>query len=87
MPLPDVALEGQLAVDLELVHVELFAEQVLHRLDHARMARELREGLAVQVRGEVGAHRVLAFLAHVVGLAPAVELGHGVVQGARFFAA
>ena len=66
VPLPDVAVEGRLAVDLELVHVELVAEQALHRLDHARMARQPGERLAVQVRREVGAHRVAALLAHVV---------------------
>ena len=58
VPLPDVAFERRLAVDLELVHVDRFAEQLLHRLDHAWMAREPRERLAVQMRGEGRPHCV-----------------------------
>jgi hypothetical protein len=42
------------------------------------------ERFAVQVGSKVGAHRVAAFFAHVVRLAPAVELGHGGVQVAGF---
>ena len=49
------------------------------------MACQPGKGFAVQAGGEVSAHRVLAFFAHVVGLAPAVEFGHGVVQRLRFF--
>jgi len=51
------------------------------------VAREPSERLAVEMRCEVGPHRVLAFLAHVVGLAPAVQLGHGRGQRSRLFAA
>jgi hypothetical protein len=43
------------------VHVDLLAEEIHDRLHHARMAREPREGLAVQVRGEIRAHRSLPF--------------------------
>ena len=46
--MPDVAVERHLAVDLELVHVDVFAEELHDRLDHARMARELGEGIAVR---------------------------------------
>ena len=66
MPLPDVAVERHLAVDLELMHVHRLAEHLHHRLDHARMARESRERRAVHVRGEIGAHRVAALFAHVL---------------------
>jgi hypothetical protein len=57
VPRPHVALEGHLAVDLELVHVQAFAvEQGLHRFHHARVAGQARERCRVQVRGEVRAH-------------------------------
>src|SRR5207237_440576 len=72
--------EGRLAVDLELVHVHVFAEQLLDRLDHAGMARELGERVAVQVRGEIGAHHVARLLAHVLGAPLRVERRHLVVQ-------
>ena len=85
VPLPNVALKSHLAVDLELVHVERLAQQVFHRFDHARVARQFGKGLAVHVRGKVGAHRVFAFFADVVVFAPAVDLGHSVAQRLRFF--
>src|SRR2546427_779833 len=53
VPLPHVAVEGHLAVDLELVHVDRLAEDLGDRLDHPRMAREPRERRAVHVAGEV----------------------------------
>jgi hypothetical protein len=84
VPLPHVALEGHLAVDLVLVHVDVFAEEIHHRPDHARVARQARERLAVQVRREIRADRVAALLAHVEGLAPCVQCGHRVGQRARF---
>ena len=80
VPLPDVALKRHLAVDLELVHVELLAQQRFHRLDHARVPRQRAELFAHHVRGKVGAHRVTAFFAHVEGIAPLVERGHCVEQ-------
>ena len=43
VPLPDIAVEGRLGVDLVLVHVELFAEQLLDRLDQPRMRRPAAE--------------------------------------------
>ena len=76
VPLPDVAIEGRLAVDLELMHVHVFAVDLLHRLHHARMARELGEGIAVQVGGEVGAHHVAGLLAHVLGAPLRIERRH-----------
>jgi hypothetical protein len=82
VPLPDVAVEGGLAVDLELVHVQLLAEELHHRLDHARVAREPRERLAVHVRGEIGAHRIAALLAHVLGTPHRIEARH--LVGERF---
>ena len=55
VPLPDVALEGGLGVELELVDVDLLAEQLPQRLDQARMARQQAEHFAEGVRGEGGA--------------------------------
>ena len=57
VPLPDIAGEGRLRVDLVLVHVQLLAEQLLDRLDHARVAAQQAEGFVVQMRGEGGAGR------------------------------
>ena len=37
MPLPDIAFEGRFGVDLVLVHVELFAKDLLDRLDQPWM--------------------------------------------------
>ena len=45
---------------------DVLAEKLLDRLDHARVARELGEGIAVHVRGEVCAHHVAGLLAHVL---------------------
>ena len=57
MPLPDVALERSLGIDLELVDVDAFAEQLLQRLDQARVMRHQPERLVVGVGGEGGARR------------------------------
>src|SRR5262249_22593612 len=67
MPLPHVAIERHLPVDLELVHVNVLAEELNDRVDHARVARELGERQAVHVCGEVGAHGVTALLADILG--------------------
>src|SRR5437016_12164328 len=62
VPLPDVAVESHFAVDLELVHVQLFAEKLHDRLDHARMARELRECGSEQMHGEISSYAVSTLL-------------------------
>ena len=85
VPLPHVAVEGHLAVDLELVHVDRLAEDLHHRLDHPRVARQPREGRAVHVRGEVRPHRVAALLAHVLRSALGVERRHLVGEGLDLF--
>src|SRR5262249_31989533 len=64
MPLPEVALEGHLTVDLELMHVHGLAKDLHHRRDHTRMAGELSEWRAVHVRRKVRAHRLTALLAY-----------------------
>ena len=85
VPLPEVTLEGHLAIDLELVHVYGLTKDLHDRLDHAWMARQPGEWLTVHVRGEVGAHRVAALLAHVLRPMLRVELGHLVNQDADLF--
>src|SRR2546426_8843293 len=79
-PLPHVAVEGHLAVDLELVHVDRLAEHLDDRLDHPRMAREPRERRAVHVRGEVRPHGVAALLADVLGAVLGIDPWHLVGQ-------
>ena len=85
MPLPDVAVEGHLAVDLELMHVHGFTEKLPDRLDHARMAGEFRELAVVQVRGEVGAHCIVAFLANIFRAALGIESGNFIQQNFDLF--
>ena len=57
VPLPHFAVERGLRVDLELMHVELFAEHLLDRPDQPRMRAQQAERLVVGVRGEGGARR------------------------------
>ena len=82
VPLPDVAGEGGFGVDLELVHVEFFAEDLLDRLDHARMRAEQAERLVVEMRGKGGARRAALLAPHLgpVGVVDADrlarEIGH-----------
>src|SRR5262245_66655536 len=54
MPLPHVAFEGGLGVELELMNVDILAEQLPQRLNEARMPREQAEHLAEGVRGKRG---------------------------------
>src|SRR5262249_7667578 len=62
VPLPDVAGEGRLGVDLELMHVDLLAEDLFDRLDHAWMGAEHAERLLIEMGGNGRARRA-AFLA------------------------
>jgi hypothetical protein len=52
VPLPDLAVEGGLGVDLVLMHVEAAAQQLLDRRDQARIGAQAAEGLVVRMRGE-----------------------------------
>ena len=67
VPLPDVAVEGGLGVDLELVDVDRPAEHLHRRLHQARVAREPPVGVAVGVDAEGGAHGAALPLAHDLG--------------------
>ena len=80
VPLPEVAIESHLAVDLKLVHVDGFAKDLHDRLDHAWMAREPGERLAVHMSREVGTHRLTALLAHVFRPVLGIETRHLVNQ-------
>src|SRR5664279_1961280 len=64
VPLPDIAGEGGFGVDLVLVHVDLLAEDLLDRLDHARMRAEQAERLVIEVRGKGGARRAALLAPH-----------------------
>jgi len=55
--LPDIAGKRGFRVDLVLVHVDRFAEQLLDRADHGRVPGEKGMRLVVQVGGEGGAGR------------------------------
>src|SRR5438874_9488903 len=57
MPLPDIALERGLGIDLELMDVNALAEQLHERRNQPRMVRHQAKSLVVGVRGECGAGR------------------------------
>src|SRR5882724_7695792 len=83
MPLPDVAGEGRFGVDLVLVHVDLLAEDLLDRIDHARMRAEQAERLIIEMRGKGGARRAALFAPHLraVGVVDA----HGLLREQGYF--
>src|SRR5262249_28304944 len=51
--------------DLELMHVELFAKNLLDRIDHARMRAEHAERLVIEMRGKGGARRAALLAPHL----------------------
>ena len=73
VPLPYIAFKSHLAVDLELVHVQLLAKQVLNRRNHARVSGQFRKRFAVHMRCKIRANRVLALFTHIERFATAVE--------------
>ena len=83
VPLPDVAVEGGLSVDLELVDVGAVAQELLGRLDEARMMDQRLEHRMVFVHGEGGAHHVARLLAHILLAALGEHLGDRVLQDLR----
>ena len=64
MPLPLLAFERGLGVDLELVHVDVAAEDLLHGLDQARVRGEPAVRFVVRLASERGARHAAALLAH-----------------------
>ena len=84
MPLPDVAFERRLGIDLELVDVDPFAEQLHERLDQARMVRHQAKSFVVGVRGKRGARSAGLFAPDFRALA--LEDGFGfAAQNCNFF--
>ena len=73
MPLPDVAFERRLGVELELVHIDFFAEQQSKRLDQPRMAGEQMKYFVERMRRKSGARRAGLLSPHFL----AVELEDG----------
>ena len=61
VPLPHVAFERRLGVDLELVDVDAFAEHLPQRLHQARMMRHQTERFVVGMRRKGGARRAGLF--------------------------
>src|SRR5262249_46755537 len=57
VPLPDVALECRLGVELELMDVNILAEILLQRFEQARVLHQQSEHLVEGVRRERGARR------------------------------
>jgi hypothetical protein len=57
VPLPDITLERRLRVDLELVRVDSFAENLLQRLDQPWMRSQEAKRLVVDVGGKSGPWR------------------------------
>ena len=66
VPLPHVPRERFLAVHLDLLHVQLVAEDLHGRLDEPGVADDARIDLAPQVQAHGRAHRVAVLLAKVL---------------------
>src|SRR5579871_1755509 len=66
MPLPDLAREGGFGVDLELMHINRLAKELLDWPDHARMFAEDAKSFVIKMGGKSRARRP-AFLAPDLG--------------------
>ena len=77
VPLPDLAVERRLGVDLELVHVDRLAEQLLDRLDQARVGAEEAERLVVGMGRERGARRAGLLAPDLLAVLAVDRLGLG----------
>src|SRR5262249_27020467 len=75
VPLPDVTLERRFGVDLELVDVDAFAEQLLQRLDKTRVVRHPPKGVVVGVGGESGARRAGFLAPDLLAIGPKNPVG------------
>src|SRR6185312_4397495 len=83
VPLPDVAVERGLPVDLELVDVGPVPEQLLGRLDEARAVHQRLEHRMIGVHGEGGAHHVAGLLADILLAALLEDAGNFRLQDLR----
>ena len=50
--MPDLAVEGRLGVDLELMHVDLAVQDLFDRFDQPRVRAQAAKALVIGVRGE-----------------------------------
>jgi hypothetical protein len=80
VPLPQLAVKGRLGVDLELVHVDRLAEQLLQRPDEARVAAEQAERLVIGVRRERRARRAGGLAPHLLAVRVVDRFGLGAQQ-------
>ena len=85
MPLPDVAVEGDLSVHLVLVHVDRPVEQPHDRLDQARMAAEAAERLVVAMGREGGARGDSVLFAHHLLAVHGVDLARRLPEDRGLF--
>src|SRR5215472_8785866 len=83
VPLPDVAFERSLGVDLELMDIDVLAEQLPQRLDQPRMRCQETKCLVESMRSKGGARRA-RFLAPDL-LAIELEDRCGVIAKERYF--
>src|SRR6516162_5155428 len=86
VPLPNIAGERRLCVDLELMHVDFFTEELLDRLDHAWMRAEQAERLVVEMGGKGGARRT-ALLAPDLGPVGVIDRNRLAREKIHFFLA
>jgi hypothetical protein len=69
MPLPEFAVERRLGVDLELVDVDGFAQELLNWLNQPRMGAKAAKGVIVGVRSKGGPRRTGFFPPNLLALA------------------
>ncbi len=67
MPLPDLAFEGGFGIDLDLLDVELIAEQLECWLDQPGVAHELVVDGMAKMQPHRGAHFAAPLLANIRG--------------------
>src|SRR5207247_798365 len=74
--------EGGFGVDLELMHVDRLAEELLDRLDHAGMGAERAEGFVIEMRGKGGARRAALLAPNLgpVGVVDANRLAREIIH-------
>src|SRR3954470_1560305 len=75
VPLPDVAFERRLGVDLELVNIDAFAEQLLQWLYEPRVMGHQPEGFIIGMRGKCGARRARLLAPDLPAVGPENAVG------------
>ena len=69
VPLPDIAVKGSLAVQLELMNIDIAAQQLPGRFQDPGVADKAAIDIVVGMGGKGGAHHVAALLPHDLGAA------------------